>query len=315
MLAATDTKHHTQRGLRGELSLYEPLARLSAWRVGGPAQRLYRPADLADLAEFLRQLPAKEPLLWLGLGNNILIRDGGVRGTVIVTSSGLNSISLSSHQTVRAEAGVPCAKIARFSARHSLSGAEFLAAIPGTLGSTMSTMPQGTDELWHCIKTVETIDRTGRQQLRMAQDWVLHRQYQDLTRQWPNEWPEEWFVAAHLQLQEGDAEQSLAQIRQFLEQRSLLRQREKQDCINGQIFRDPPGENAARLIDLAGLKGLSIGGASVSRHNANMFCNDGTATAAELEQLIEKVQVLVAEAHGIILQQAIHIVGEHQRIV
>ncbi len=124
--------------LRGTLLFDEPMARHTSWRVGGPAQRFYVPADLEDLSVFLRSLPADEALLWLGLGSNLLVRDGGFAGTVIALHAALDSIELTSGLTVRAEAGVPCAKVARFCARNDLVGAEFLVGIPGTMGGALA---------------------------------------------------------------------------------------------------------------------------------------------------------------------------------
>ena len=302
MLAA----YHPESGLRGELSLYEPLARLTSWRVGGPAQRFYRPADLADLAEFLRRLPAQEPLFWLGLGSNVLIRDGGIRGTVIATHNGLKNMALTGPQTLRVEAGVPCAKAARFSARSGLSGAEFLAGIPGTLGGALR-MNAGAwgGETWQCIKAVETIDRSGQVRLRMPHEYeIAYRHCRGR--------PDEWFVAGHLELESGNAEESLALIRQFLEQRSLTQPTGVASC--GSVFRNPPGDYAARLIDTAGLKDLRIGGASVSSKHANFIVNDGSATAADLENLIAKVQALVADTHDVQLIPEVQIIGESSKI-
>ena len=303
MLAA----YNIDSELRGELSLYEPLARLTSWRVGGPAQRFYRPADLADLAEFLRRLPAQEPLFWLGLGSNVLIRDGGIRGTVIATHGGLKNIVLTGPQTLRVEAGVPCAKAARFSARHGLGGAEFLAGIPGTLGGALR-MNAGAwgGETWQRIKAVETIDHSGQVRLRMPQEYEIG--YRHCRGR-----PDEWFAAGHLELESGDAEESLALIRQFLEQRNLTQPTGVASC--GSVFRNPPGDYAARLIDTAGLKGFRIGGACVSSKHANFIVNDGSATAADLENLIEKVKALVADAHDVELIPEVQIIGEHSKVL
>lgn len=122
-------------GLRGRLLEDEPMARHTSWRTGGPADRLYVPADLEDLVAFLARLPDDEPIHWVGLGSNLLVRDRGVRGTVIMTSGALNGLSLLDPERIRAEAGVASAKVARFSVEHGLTGAEFLAGIPGTIGA------------------------------------------------------------------------------------------------------------------------------------------------------------------------------------
>src|SRR3990167_4888025 len=126
------------KNIRGSLSLKKPLAEYTSWRVGGAADYLYVPADLEDLASFLSQLPNHIPLLWLGLGSNVLIRDGGIEGAVIVTQGALNQIVQRDTKLIRAEAGVSCAQFARYTARLGLTGAEFMAGIPGTVGGALA---------------------------------------------------------------------------------------------------------------------------------------------------------------------------------
>lgn len=293
-------------GLRGELRLYEPLARYTTWRVGGPAQRYYHPADLDDLATYLKRLPADEPLTWLGLGSNLLIRDGGIRGSVIATHGALRELTLTEAGRVRIEAGVPCAKAARFSARNNLSGAEFLAGIPGTMGGALA-MNAGAwgGETWRRVALVETIDRRGAIRRRPPEDFELG--YRHCVGP-----AEEWFVAAHLALEPGRAAESLELIRQFLEQRNLSQPTRVASC--GSVFRNPPGDYAARLIETAGLKGHRIGGAQVSPKHANFIINTGTATSADLEALIHHVAERVRVVHGVELQPEVRIVGETERL-
>ncbi len=293
-------------GLRGELRLYEPLARYTTWRVGGPAQRYYRPADLDDLTLYLAQRPADEPLTWLGLGSNLLIRDGGIRGSVIATHGALRELTLTETGRARVEAGVPCAKAARFCARHDLSGAEFLAGIPGTMGGALA-MNAGAwgGETWRRVARVETIDKQGKIRLRPPEDFELG--YRHCVGP-----AGEWFVAAHLALEPGRAAESLELIRQFLEQRNLSQPTRVASC--GSVFRNPPGDYAARLIETAGLKGHRIGGARVSTKHANFIINIGTATAADLEALIHHVAERVAAVHGVELQPEVRIVGEAERL-
>lgn len=287
---------------RGELRLYEPLARYTTWRVGGPAQRFYRPADLADLGAYLARLPDDEPLLWLGLGSNLLVRDGGVPGTVILTHGTLQGLDRAGDNTVRIEAGVPCAKAARFCARQGLSGAEFLAGIPGTMGGALA-MNAGAwgGETWQRVAAVETMDRSGRVHRRHPEEFdITYRQVLGNA--------DEWFVAAHLALETGSSNDSLTLIRHFLEQRNLSQPTRVASC--GSVFRNPPGDYAARLIDTAGLKGYRIGGAQISEKHANFIINTGTASAADLEALIEHVGEQVARQHGVRLIPEVRIVGE-----
>jgi UDP-N-acetylmuramate dehydrogenase len=290
------------QALRGELRENEPLARYNSWRVGGPAEHLYRPADLDDLALFLSTLPRGEPLLWLGLGSNLLVRDGGLRGTVIALSGALNGMERLPGNRVRAEAGVACAKVARFCADSDLTGAEFLAGIPGTMGGALA-MNAGAwgGETWSCVETVETMERTGRRHLREAGEYEVGYRSVITPR-------EEWFVAATLKLEPGDGAAGRARIRDLLAQRAETQPTGVASC--GSVFRNPPGDHAGRLVEAAGLKGFAVGGARVSDKHANFIINTGHATAADLEALIRHVQTRVEARFGVKLEPEVRIVGE-----
>jgi UDP-N-acetylmuramate dehydrogenase len=291
-----------QQTSRGSLKQNEPMARHTSWRVGGPAERYYEPADLDDLSLFLAQLPDNEPLLWVGLGSNLLVRDGGIRGTVIMTSGLLKEIELLEDGLVRAEAGVACAKVARFCARQQLVGVEFLAGIPGTMGGALA-MNAGAfgGETWEHVAAVETIDHHGVRHLRRPQEFeIAYRSVRGV--------PGEWFVAAHLQLERGDSEAATARIKALLEKRNSSQPIGLPSC--GSVFRNPPADHAARLIEACGLKGNCVGGACVSEKHANFIINTGNATAAEIEALIEKVAEEVERQHGVKLVREVHIVGE-----
>ena len=289
--------------LRGDLLLDEPMSKHTSWRIGGPADRYYQPADLDDLARFLGQLPADEPVTWLGLGSNLLVRDGGIRGTVIATSGVVNGLQQIDECTVRAEAGVACAKVARFCARAGLAGAEFLAGIPGTMGGALA-MNAGAfgGETWQVVAMVETLDRQGRRYRRAPGVYQIgYRQVHG---------PEdEWFVAAHLQLEPGADPQALqTNIKQLLARRGDSQPTSLPNA--GSVFRNPAGDYAARLIEACGLKGECEGAACVSDKHANFIINTGGATAREVETLIERVAQTVQEQQGVQLQREVHIVGE-----
>ena len=288
--------------LRGELRYNAPLKALNSWRVGGPAERLYRPADVADLACFLIGIDRDEPLLWLGLGSNLLIRDGGIRGTVIVAHGALDHIEQIGPRRVRAEAGVPCAKAARFAARHGMTGIEFMVGIPGTIGGAL-VMNAGAfgGETWDSVIAVETIDRTGVIRQRRATEFqVTYRRLNGLG--------EEWFVAAVMELECDDGETALAQIRSLLAKRTATQPTGVLSC--GSVFRNPPRDHAARLIEACGLKGYTIGGACVSQKHANFIINTGQASAADIEALITFIQRSVESRHGISLIPEVCITGE-----
>ena len=288
--------------LRGVLHRDEPMARHTTWRVGGPAQYYYQPADIADLAQFLGQLPVNEPLFWLGLGSNLLVRDGGIRGTVIATAGMLSGIEQVGECEVRVEAGVSCAKVARFCARAGLVGAEFLAGIPGTMGGALA-MNAGAfgGETWPLVAAVETLDRHGERHERTPAEYRVG--YRSVTGP-----ADEWFVAVHLRLAHGDAEAATKQIRALLDRRGATQPIGQANA--GSVFRNPPRDHAARLIEACGLKGRCIGGACVSEKHANFIVNGGDATAAEIEALIAEVAATVEQQLGIALKREVRIVGE-----
>lgn len=290
--------------MNGTLHLNESLAHYTTWRVGGPAQRLYKPANLADLALFLQSCSKDEPLLWLGLGSNSLIRDGGVLGTVVLTQGCLNDLALVDPKTIRVEAGVSCAKMARFAARNNLAGGEFWAGIPGTMGGALR-MNAGcfNGETWDHVIEVETMTRDGLIHHRKPSDFETAYRYVSGLKS------DEWFVAATFQLTPGDKEASLLNIKALLDRRALTQPTNEYNC--GSVFRNPPEDYAARLIESCGLKGFALGDAAVSEKHANFIINlGGRATAQEIEALILHVHQTVLKQHSIDLIREVHFLGE-----
>lgn len=288
--------------LRGELRRDEPMARHTTWRVGGPADRFYKPADRADLAAFLAGLPDDEPLLWCGLGSNLLVRDGGIRGTVIFLQGALAGLECLPGERVHADAGTACAKVARFAARQGLVGAEFLAGIPGTMGGALA-MNAGAfgGETWSVVESVDTVDRAGVIRERPPSDYAIA--YRHVTPP-----ADEWFTGCRLALTAGDSERATARIRELLGQRAASQPMGKPSC--GSVFRNPDGDHAARLIEAAGFKGWRRGGAVVSTKHANFILNDGGATAADIEEVLLGVQDGVRAHAGVTLEPEVRIVGE-----
>jgi UDP-N-acetylmuramate dehydrogenase len=288
--------------LRGVLLNNEAMARHTSWRVGGPADRFYKPLDIEDLAEFLRQLPEQEPVYWLGLGSNLLVRDGGIRGTVICTSGVLNGLDLLSDGRVRVEAGVSCAKVARFCAQHGFKHAEFFGGIPGTMGGALA-MNAGAfgGETWNLIDQVETINHHGKRFMRTPEEYQIGYRH---VRGPENE----WFVAGYLKLEKGEDQAGKAHIKKLLARRNATQPTQQPSA--GSTFRNPPGDYSARLIEAVGLKGFCIGKACISEKHANFIINTGEASAADIEQLIEHVAQTVKKVHGIELIQEVHVIGE-----
>jgi UDP-N-acetylmuramate dehydrogenase len=221
---------------------------------------------------------------------------------VIATSGVLNGLQRLQGNKVRAEAGVSCAKVARFCAREGLTGAEFLAGIPGTMGGALA-MNAGAfgGETWEIVSAVETLQRNGQRYERLPEEYQVG--YRSVRG------PEgEWFVAAELELKPGDTTAAQARIKELLTKRSNTQPIQIPNA--GSVFRNPPGDHAARLIEAAGLKGLCTGGACVSDKHANFIVNTGTAKAADIEALINQVAHEVELKHGVRLEREVRIVGE-----
>ena len=286
----------------GQMRYNEPLANYTSWRVGGLAERFYQPADKADLIQFIQNLPENEPLFWMGLGSNLLVRDGGIRGTVINTKNRLKICERLDDETIYVEAGVPCALVAKFCAEQGLVGAEFLAGIPGTMGGALK-MNAGAfgGETWQIVQNVELLNRRGDVFTKSANEFEVSYRHVNLKN-------DEWFLATTLKLQNGDTSESQQNIKALLAKRANSQPTNQPSC--GSVFKNPEGDHAARLIEASGLKGFKIGGAQVSEKHANFIINAGGATAANIEQMIAYVQIQVAQKHGISLQTEVCIVGE-----
>ena len=279
----------------------ERMSRHTSWHVGGPAEVFFSPRDRADLAAFLKTVPPETRVQFIGLGSNLLVRDGGLRGVVIETSGALERVERLSETTVYCEAGVACARIARQCIKWNLGPAEFLAGIPGTLGGALA-MNAGAfgGETWAHVLHVETIDLRGEEHTRGRDEYeVGYRRVRA-----PVEG--EAFVAAKLRF-EHQPRTSAAAMRALLERRKATQPIGEWSC--GSVFTNPPGDHAARLIEASGLKGASVGGAAVSDKHANFIINHGTATASDIERLIEKVQAEVERLQGVRLVPEVRIVG------
>jgi UDP-N-acetylmuramate dehydrogenase len=309
----TEAMHLGTKELRGTLRNNVDMSRHTSWRAGGHAERLYQPADLEDLQLYLRSLPASEPVLAVGLGSNLLVRDGGLRGTVLLLHAALTELRLEHDGAIYVQAGVPGAKLARFAANHNLRGAEFFAGIPGTVGG-MLAMNAGCygGETWIVVERVQTIDRNGVLHERNPSEYDigyrhLHRKEKDSDAAGL----EEIFVGAWVRLAQGDGELSRTEIK------TLLSKRIGSQPLNlpnaGSVFRNPASDHSARLIELCGLKGRKIGGAQVSEKHANFIVNVDHASAADIENLIEEVRRVVKSQTGVELHPEVRIVGEYEK--
>jgi UDP-N-acetylmuramate dehydrogenase len=278
-----------------------PMSKHTSWHVGGPADLFFTPRDVMDAAAFVRQLPADVPLLWIGLGSNLLVRDGGIRGAVVSTHGALGALERLSATRIQAEAGVPCGRIARQCVKWGLGPAEFFAGIPGTLGGALA-MNAGAwgGATWNHVLEVDVLDRRGVRHTRTPSDYEVG--YRSVKAS-----ADEWFIGARLEFERRPGVNSDA-IRELLDKRKQSQPIGEWSC--GSVFTNPPGEHAARLIETAGLKGFRIGDASVSEKHANFIINHGAARAADVEAVIEHVQRAVKDFHAIELRTEVRIVGE-----
>ncbi|MEO8331468.1 MAG: UDP-N-acetylmuramate dehydrogenase [Gallionella sp.] len=319
-----ESKHLAKSSLRGTLRNHVDMRKHTSWRAGGFAERMYQPADLDDLLVFLRSMPVDAPLYVMGLGSNLLVRDGGLCGTVLLLHSALKELRMEIDGSVYAEAGVPGAKLARYAASHDLSGAAFFAGIPGTLGG-MLAMNAGCygSETWEKVLRVMTVSRQGVVHVRTAADYEIG--YRHVVKQETGNvkgetnhtfhishftlHEEEFFIAAWLAFAPGDGAAARQEIKDLLSKRIASQPLQLPNA--GSVFRNPPGDHAARLIEQCGLKGKRIGAAQVSEKHANFIVNTGGATAADIENLINEVRATVAAQTGIELHPEVKIIGEY----
>ena len=286
---------------RARLRYDEPMSRHTSWRIGGTADVFFRPAHVAELTAFIAGLDADRDILWIGLGSNLLVRDGGFRGVVICTLDLVARITRLDEGRVHSGAGVPCTALARQCTRWQLGPAAFLAGIPGTLGGAL-VMNAGAfgGETWDLVESVETLDRSGRLHQRSRADYqVGYRCVEGVV--------DEWFLGATLALAH-DPSADMSQLAEMRRQRGSTQPLGERSC--GSVFRNPPGEFAARLIEASGLKGQRVGDAMVSDKHANFIINCGRAAARDVERLIGEVRDRVKQDSGIALELEVRVVGE-----
>ena len=288
---------------KSQLLKNEPLARYTSWRVGGRADSVFIAENLDELQTFLHSLDHAEPICFIGLGSNLLVRDGGVRGTVVVMHQALNDLHMDA-DLIYAQAGVTCGKLARFSAAQTRKGAEFMAGIPGTVGGALA-MNAGCygSETWNIVHQVLTIDRNGITHVRNVSEFIASYRHVEMPAQ------DEWFLGAWFKLEVGDREESLKKIKQLLATRLASQPLNLPSA--GSTFRNPHNDFAARLIEASGLKGYQIGGAQVSTKHANFIVNVGECTALDIELLIKHIKNTVLDIQGVALQQEVKVIGEY----
>ncbi len=286
---------------RGKLLLDEPMSKHTSWRLGGPAERYYVPADLADLQAYLAAIDEDADVLWVGLGSNLLVRDGGIRGHVIAPLNALRELRLDDDGSIYCECGVSCARLAKFCHKHGLANADFFAGIPGTVGGALA-MNAGAfgGETWTAVEQAIMIDRRGDLHERGRDEFEIG--YREVRAP-----AAEWFAAARFRFaQRADGDES--NIRQLLQQRNASQPIGQPSC--GSVFKNPPGKHAAQLIDAAGLKGYCLRTACVSDKHANFIISKDDTVASDVEALIEHIRQTVEARFDVRLETEVRIVGE-----
>jgi UDP-N-acetylmuramate dehydrogenase len=293
----------TITGLRGRCWTAKPLAEHVSLRLGGPARWLYQPVDLPDLQHLLTVYPRHEPLYFLGLGSNVLFRDGGFPGLVVLMHGALNGIRHEGEGLFYCEAGVPCARLARHAAQAGFGkAAAFLAGIPGTMGGALA-MNAGAfgGETWSFVEAVAVVDRQGQLDVLLPEAFsVGYRRVEGLG--------DSWFVGAWLRFAPSEPQEAQQAIRHVLRERAVSQPTGLPSC--GSVFKNPPDEKAGRLLEAAGLKGYRVGEAQVSTKHANFIITRPGAHAADVENLMMHMQERVDHLFGVYLEPEVRLVGE-----
>ena len=290
--------------LRGRLLPNQPLSELTWFRVGGPAQVLFMPEDEADLASFLGALPAEIPVTVIGLGSNLIVRDGGVPGVVIRLGRGFGDVKVEPGARVRAGTGVPDVKVSRAAQEAGIAGLAFFRGIPGAIGGALR-MNGGAygRETKDALIEARGVDRAGR--LHVFANGDMHYSYRHCGA------PDDViFTAALFQGEPGDREKIAAEMDKITESREATQPIKSR--TGGSTFKNPPGHKAWQVIDAAGCRGLKVGGAQVSEMHCNFLINLGSATAADIETLGETVRTRVKENSGVELEWEIKRIGVAQ---
>ena len=288
--------------LRGTLSAGTQLSELTWFRVGGPAQVLFRPADEADLAYFLKNIDPDLPVNVIGLGSNSLVRDGGVNGIVIRLARGFSQVVAEPGHRLRAGAAVPDVKVARAAAEAGISGLAFYRGIPGCIGGALR-MNAGAHgcETKDVLIEARAVDRQGNVHVVSLAQMGLTYRHSSV----PNDWI---FTEAHYQGSEGVPDEIQAQMTEVADYRET--HQPTRERTGGSTFKNPPGESAWQLVDAAGLRGFRVGGACVSEKHCNFLINDRDATGEDIETLGETIRARVRAKSGIDLQWEIKRIGE-----
>ncbi len=285
----------------GQLLRNELMSKHTSWRVGGKADHFYIPVNLKDLQQYLKYIPSSADISWVGLGSNLLVRDGGIRGHVIATVNAVNEIKLCDDGFVYAQAGVTCSKLAKFCIQNGLAGADFMAGIPGTVGGALA-MNAGAfgSETWSFVAQLEMINRQGELIERRPEEFNFSYRH-------VSQFENEWFSAARFRFNAQEKNHN-SNIKQLLKQRNNSQPIGLPSC--GSVFKNPQGQHAAKLIEAAGLKGYYYGHACVSDKHANFIISNTKTSAQEIESLVALIQDTVKKKFDINLETEMRVLGD-----
>lgn len=289
-------------GLRGRLTADQSLADITWFRVGGPADVLFSPADEADLATLVAAIPAGVPITVIGLGSNLLVRDGGIRGVVVRLGRGFSEIRIEAGHRLRAGTAVPDVKVARAAADAGIAGLAFMRGIPGSIGGALR-MNAGAHgrETKDCLIEARAVDRAGTVHVLALADMGMTYRHSGVPADWI-------FTEALFEGTAGESQQIAAEmdeVARYREANQPIKER-----TGGSTFKNPPGNSAWKLIDAAGCRGLRVGGAKVSEMHCNFLINDSNASAEDVERLGETVRARVRAASGVALDWEIIRLGD-----
>ena len=293
----------TADDILGKIKHNAPLSRITWFKTGGPADILFDPFNIYDLSHFLKQLPPSIPVQVIGAGSNIIVRDGGIRGVIIRLGSGFSSLYASNNNLFAGSALLDM-QVAQFAAKQNIGGFEFLSGIPGTIGGAIA-MNAGAygREMANLIKYVVAVGRDGTIRTLTNQEMKFCYRGNKLN---------EFFIftGAMMAGYQSDKQNILEQINTIQNNRQQSQPTNQKTA--GCTFKNPEGLSAWKLIDSAGCRGMQMGGAQISDKHCNFIINNGTATAADLEKLGNKVKDIVKQKHNIALEWEIKIIGTPQ---
>jgi len=288
--------------IKGKIIRSEPMKKHTSLKVGGPAELFFKPADIEDLSIFFSKLRDSVPIFWLGRGSNLLVRDGGISGVVISSSSISNQINKINDTSIEVGASVPCTVLAKQCIRWGMAPSEFFSGIPGSFGGALA-MNAGAFgyETWDRVISVSVINRKGEILKRDPAQYKVEYRNVDGPK-------DEWFIGAILEFK-SDKISSMEKQKEMLDLRKNSQPLGKASC--GSVFQNPPDSYAAKLIEKSNLKGYKIGGAYVSNKHANFIINDGSASANDIERLIKYIRGAVKQNYDIELHCEVRIIGNN----